>query len=67
MPLALKVLAGDKVPLIAYTDHVVLTEQNLPEYYPPACELLDHSHLGPSPLQTANKMVSMVNSSSTIE
>ncbi len=35
MPLALKVLAGDKVPLIAYTDHVVLTEQNLPEYYPP--------------------------------
>jgi hypothetical protein len=34
MQLALKVLAGEKVPLTSYTPHVVLTAQNLQEYYP---------------------------------
>ena len=36
MQLALKVLAGEKVPLTAYTPHVVLTAQNLLEYYSPS-------------------------------
>ena len=34
MQLALKVLAGEKVPLTSYTPHVVLTAQNLQECYP---------------------------------
>jgi len=34
IPLALKILAGEKVPLTCWTDHVVLTATNLHEYFP---------------------------------
>lgn len=34
IPLALRVLAGDRVPLISYTDIVVLTRANVDQYYP---------------------------------
>ena len=32
--IALKILAGEKVPLTSYTNHVVLTRANLGQYYP---------------------------------
>jgi ribose transport system substrate-binding protein len=32
--LALKVLAGEDIPLTSYTNHVVLTPQNIRDYYP---------------------------------
>jgi len=35
IPLALKILQGEKVPLISYTDLVVLTRDNLEQYFPP--------------------------------
>lgn len=34
MAIALKILAGEQVPLANHTDHVVLTADNLAEYYP---------------------------------
>jgi ribose transport system substrate-binding protein len=34
MGLALKILDGEKAPLVTYTNHVVLTAENMPEYYP---------------------------------
>ena len=34
IPLALKILEGEKVPLISYTDLVVLNRTNLDQYYP---------------------------------
>ncbi len=34
LALAMKIVKGDKVPLISYTNHVVLTAENLKEYYP---------------------------------
>jgi ribose transport system substrate-binding protein len=34
VPLALKILEGEKVPLIFYTEHVLLTKDNLDQYYP---------------------------------
>jgi ribose transport system substrate-binding protein len=34
IPLALKILEGQKVPLISYTDLVVLNRTNLDQYYP---------------------------------
>jgi ribose transport system substrate-binding protein len=37
--LALKILGGESVPLISHTHHVVLTKENLPEYYPLDCTL----------------------------
>jgi ribose transport system substrate-binding protein len=33
--LAIRILAGEKVPLVTYTNHVVLTSSNLEQYYPP--------------------------------
>jgi ribose transport system substrate-binding protein len=32
--LAIRILAGEKVPLTTYTNHVVLTTSNLDQYYP---------------------------------
>jgi ribose transport system substrate-binding protein len=34
IPLALRILQGEKVPLISYTDLVILTRDNLDQYYP---------------------------------
>jgi ribose transport system substrate-binding protein len=34
MGLALKILGGESVPLISHTHHVILTKDNLSEYYP---------------------------------
>ncbi len=39
LSIALQVLRGAKVPLATYTNHVVLTSDNLPEYYPTEAEL----------------------------
>jgi hypothetical protein len=36
MTLALKILGGENVPLVNHTDHLVLTADNLAEYYPPS-------------------------------
>ncbi len=33
MSLAIKILKGEKVPLISYTNHIVLTAENLQDYY----------------------------------
>jgi ribose transport system substrate-binding protein len=42
IPLALKILAGEKVPLISYTDLVVLNRSNLDQYYPNADPISKH-------------------------
>ena len=34
MLLALKILEGQKIPLASHTNHVVLTAENVKEYYP---------------------------------
>jgi ribose transport system substrate-binding protein len=34
IPKALKILAGEKVPLTSHTHHVVLTQDNIEQYYP---------------------------------
>lgn len=34
IPLALRILQGENVSLISYTDLVVLTQANLEQYYP---------------------------------
>lgn len=34
IPLALKILEGEKVPLFCYAEHALLTKENLSQYYP---------------------------------
>jgi ribose transport system substrate-binding protein len=34
IPIAIKILEGEKVPLICYAEHVLLTKENLDQYYP---------------------------------
>ena len=60
LSLAVRVIEGDKVPLACYANHVVLTAENLREYYP--------REFAPRPLAAGeNDKVKAAAESSTIE